>query len=89
VCGIQQSEESERGRVKGIQLRYCIVGSERSESVKYCVRDWCQGYEPRVLNIRVQSYLLTVILEITVSALFSLLTALIVLSVVSINAIIC
>ena len=89
MCGIQQNEESERGRVKGFQLRYCIVGSEGSESVEYCVRDRCKGYEPRVLNVRVQSYVLRVILEITVSVLFSLLTVLIVLSAMSINVVIC
>jgi hypothetical protein len=52
------------------------VGSEESESVEYYVRDRRKGYEPRVLNVRVQSYVLRVILEITVSVLFSLLTAL-------------
>jgi len=35
-------------RVKGIQLRNYIVWSESSEFVKYCVRDQCQGYQPRV-----------------------------------------
>jgi len=89
MCGIQQNEESEQGRVKGFQLRYCIVGSEGSESVEYYARDWSKGYEPRVLNVRVQSYVLRVILEITVSVLFPLLTLLIVLSAVSINVVIC
>jgi len=53
--------------------------------VKYYFRDQCQCYKPLVLNVLVQSYLLRVILEITVSVLFSFLTILIVLSVVSIN----
>jgi len=88
MCGIQQNEESEEGRVKGIQLRYCTVGNEGYESVKYCVQDQCQGNAPRVLKVRVQSNLLRVILEISVSVLFALLTVLIVLSVLSVNAVI-
>jgi len=43
-----------------------------SEFVQYCVQDWHKGYEPGVMNVRVQSYLLRVILEIIVSVLFSL-----------------
>jgi hypothetical protein len=65
------------------------VGSEGSGSVEYCVRGRCQGYEPRVLNVRQQSYLSRVILEVIVSVMFSLLTVLIVLSVVAINTVIC
>jgi hypothetical protein len=76
VCGVQQSEESEQQRIKGIQLKNCIVRSKGSKYVQYCVRDWCEGYEPGVLNVRVQSYLLRVILEIIASVLFSLLMVL-------------
>ena len=47
--------------------------------MKYCVRDQCQGYECMSAELSVESY----------SVLFSLLTVLIVLSVVSINAVIC
>jgi len=50
--------------------------------VKHCVQDQCEGYEPRVLNVLVQIYLLRVILKIIVSVLFSLLMVLIILSVV-------
>ena len=73
VCGVEQSKESGWQRVKGIQLRNYIVWRKGSESVKYCAQDQCQDCEPRVMNVWVQSYLLRVILEITVSDLFSLL----------------
>jgi hypothetical protein len=49
------------------------VWSERSESVKYCIPDQCEGYEPGVQNVWMYTYLLRVILEIIVSVLFSLL----------------
>jgi len=65
------------------------VGSKGCKSVKYCVQDQCQGNEPRVLKVRVQSNLLSVILEIIVSVLFALLTVLTVLSVLSVNTVIC
>ena len=64
------------------------MGSKKSESVKNCVQDWCCSYEPRVLNVGVQIYLLTEVLKIIVSVLFSLLKVLIVLSVVLIDAVI-
>lgn len=62
--------------------------SKKSESVKNCLQDWCHSYEPRVLNVGVQIYLLREVLKIIVSVLFSLLKVLIVLSVVLINAVI-
>ena len=46
------------------------MGSEGSESVKYCVQDRCQGNEPRVLYVRVQCYLLRVIPEVTLCSVF-------------------
>jgi hypothetical protein len=78
VCGVQHSDENWRRRGMGIQLRKCMVWNEWSASAKYCVRD--RSAES------MQSYPLKVILKICVSVLFSLLT---VLSVVSINAVIC
>lgn len=69
----------------GGRLRNCTVRKKWRESVKYCIRDRCQGYEPRVLNVWEESYLLKVTI---VSVLFSLIKVLIGLSVVS-NAVIC
>jgi hypothetical protein len=89
VCVVQKRVECGRRRVKGIQLRYCTVWSEESECVKYCVRDRCQGYEPGELNVSLQIYLLSLILTIIASVLISLLTVKFVVSVVSINAVIC
>ena len=62
--------------------------SKWSKSVKYCVRDQCQGYEPGVLSRWVLNCLLRVILEILVKCSVAI-TVLIVLSVVSINTVIC
>jgi len=74
---------AERGEwlteIKGFQLRNIIVWSEWSKSVKYCVRDRCLCYECMSAELPVESY----------SVLFSLLMVFIVLSVVSINAVIC
>ena len=69
-----------------IQPRKCMPWNEWRECVKYSVREWCQGYEPGVLNVWVQSYLLRVII---VSVMYSLITALNIYSGVSINADIC
>jgi hypothetical protein len=56
--------------------------------VKYCVQDQCQGQEPRELDVGEKNYLLRAILEILLQCSV-LITALIVISVVSINIVIC
>lgn len=61
--------------------------SKGSESVKYCVQDRCQGYEPRVLSVSAELSVESD-LEIIASVLFSLITILIILSVMSINALV-
>jgi hypothetical protein len=68
--------------------RECSLGLHSAVWLKYCVQDQCQGQEPEKLDVGEENYLLRAILEILLQCSVFI-TALIIVSVVSINIVIC
>ena len=68
--------------------RECSLGLHSVVLVKYCVRDQCLGQEPGELVVGKKNYLLRAIIEILLQCSVFI-TALIIVSLVSINTVIC